>query len=348
MVILAVAGGGTVSPENIGDLLADFLLFDTPDEREFAFYLPADRELTTTAVLDTASWLGDNRAGFTAVTVGSPGRKGKTILEDAEDEIGDDIGDDDDGAAEVLIKVLAEARERGEEAYLILAWGPEDGADDSTRHLLELAQDAGIDVKDLTAGLDDLGYVDEYEPEAAEPEEEPEPEQPKRRSRAKQDEPVEELTEQETELDADEAQTEVEGQPAKSDEMPDLITTLGFVVQRLDFEDRANAAAQMMQYYNRPLTKAVRYHLQLLLEQAAENGSEKAAEEVSEPPADTPAKRRGKPRDVDSDVIKVYVHEGNKTARQVPGRGRPKKGEVTKEMTRAEFNEMLAGDYTEF
>ncbi|MDP9870453.1 MULTISPECIES: hypothetical protein [Streptosporangium] len=334
MVILAVAGAAPITGSHIDDLLSDFLLVDTDEAREFAVYLPADRALTTTAVLETAKWLEEfEDVGYIAVTGGNPGRKGKPILSDADDEIGEDGQD----VAEHLVKILADAVADGHEAYLLLAWGDSDDApDEHTQRLLDLAAAAGVKAKDLTMGLDDLGFDDDDEEEDDEEEDEP----PAKKKKKKDAEQIE-LTEPEIELGAgDEAQAELPGyvdpQPADDEQnIPDLQVTLAFVFELLTYQDRANAANHLTGVVYRPLTKAVRYHMQKLVNALGEAPTPDP-EPAQEEPAPA-ARRRGKARDIDADMVDVYIDEAKGSIRLISGRGRPRKGEAKDTIPRSEF-----------
>lgn len=359
MTVIVVAGGAPVTRENIEDLIKDFLLIDTKDEKEFRIFLPADVDFIGDAVVHTAAFLTDLNESYTAVRGASSGTqvgnslKVKKIARGADDVL---KVEGDDKVATYLIDILKDARDEGNEVFLFLAWGDGDEApDDVTDDLAELAVEAEIPVKDLTGGLDDLPFEanDDDESESAEDaEEEPPAEEKPARKR-----PVKELKETERELPTDEAQTDVPGQIEGQPAIPDLVTVLAFVAQKLDFEDRANAANQMQPSYSRPLTRAVRHHLKQLMAKAPSNAELEtrvvAAEPVQEPLPDAeeekPRPRRGKARSTAEDLVKVYVNEANKTARLVPGRGRPKKGEEPQEMLRSEYQELLdSGEYTPF
>jgi hypothetical protein len=68
---------------------------------------------------------------------------------------------------------------------LVLLWGDDPG--EEAEHLLEVALDAGVSVKDLTNGLDDLIFDEEPTPE---PEPEPAPKPSRGRGKAKVTEPL--------------------------------------------------------------------------------------------------------------------------------------------------------------
>ncbi|MFI6495909.1 hypothetical protein [Nonomuraea typhae] len=344
MTHIVVAGGAEVSRENVEDLLKDFLLIDTKDEKQFRFFLPADGGYIGDAVVHTAAFLNDLGESYTAVK-GHTSPKAKQLARRADDVL---APESDGDMAQYLINILKGAKADGDEVFLLLAWGDgEEAPDDVTEELLDLAAEAEIPIKDLTAGLDDLGFDDESE--SAEDAEEPVDEE-----RSKPEKPVRELKENERELPVDEAQSDLPGQiEGQAEEFPDLVTVLSFMAQKLDFEDRMNAAKNMSTLRRSPLTEAVRHHLHELMDGTAqaveETGELQVQQPLPESEEETPRPRRGKARDTASDLVKVYVHEGNKTVRLVPGRGRPKKGEESQEMTRGGYQEMLdSGDYTPF
>jgi hypothetical protein len=352
-VAVAVAGSASISSENLDDLLADWLMLGTEEEREFRFFLPADEALSTPVVNDTSEWIDSIDAGYIAVTgkISTSRRRGAQqnlaadIKQYAQDVI---LVRDDETVIEKLISSLTAAEEvDGFTPHLLLAWGDE--PDELTEELAGRALDAGIKVLDLTAGLDDLGWSEEEEPEEL-----------------AEEEPVQETIQDA--IDQQEAEDKVDWPDEPVDEaqamirqpveppMPDLATTLAFVYQRLDFEDRANAANNMMTHYNRPLTLAVRHHLHAAVGDelaAASVDAAKAAETVSKPvsePTEESAKpRRGTPRDTASDIVKVLINENAGTIRLAPARGRYKKDEVAHEMPRSEYEELLKSDkYTLF
>lgn len=347
-IVVGVAGGAKVTKRNVRALLSDFFKIDQDDEDEFLVYLPVTEELVTDAVEHTADWLYDINGGYAAVHEDPPPRKLRGMVADADDAY--PCGDM--SVAEKLIELLQDEADDADAVYLFLAWGENDlGPDDATRELVNLAMDAGIPVKDLAMGLVDL--VDDEEPE---PEPEPEPEEvPEDKPKARELKPkVKELKPA-----PDEAQADMHKISASEDtkvfeeNIPDLVTVLAFVAQKLDHEDRMNAANHMVSVQYRPLTIAVRHHLKILLDQKDKPADkpEKAAEPVQEtlpePEPAKPAKKRGKPRDVNSDDLIVYVNDSKRTLKVYGGRGRPPQTGTRTEMTRAEYAKLLEEGYTE-
>lgn len=218
-ITIAVAGAGDTTEANVEALLNDLLGFG--DEGDDGYYVDSDREeinvffpaskTHSNKNLDkVVAWTAKaNLPFYVAVDedqVEKPDRKMKTTLADAEE-----VKEVSDVNAE-LIDVLEIAATNGQEAYLILLFGDdEEGPSDEIYDLLEAADAAGIQVKDLTAGLDDIKITDdaaEAEPEP-DPEPEPEPEKPTRRGRgrkaAAEEQKVEETPLEETKVTADEA-----------------------------------------------------------------------------------------------------------------------------------------------
>lgn len=348
--VFGVAGGAKIKYEHLDDLLRDWLLLDTDTPITWGAYVPADRKLTSGAVLTFLEWAQEATGEVVAIVSDTPGRKGEIAAEDAHETI-----DAQDDVAEHLISLLVDAKTGGDDAYLLLAWGDSEAApDEHTEHLLDLAIKAGIPVKDLTNGLDDLIWDDEDEEESAgeDADDEPEP------RRDADEEIAEELTEEEEELtgaEPDEAQANppapVSSAPAdqpsdagESPEYPDLLTVLYRVCDVLTYLDRINAAMNLDEPRYRPLTRAVAHHLKRLMLQEKE-GSLKTQETAPKPQEEETARpRRGKPRDVENDIVVAYIDEERRTIRKAEGRGRPRKGEVRYELTRAEYK-AIADEY---
>ncbi|MGW0060343.1 hypothetical protein ACWDTT_10495 [Streptosporangium sandarakinum] len=367
-LVFAVAGGGNVTYETVEDLLLNWV-----GEREMKAYLPADRTTTSAAVCHVADWLMEIDEPYDAIVTPTPGRKGEGIAEDAETH------HETDDAAAKIISILGQAKADGDEAVLLLAWGedPATAPDAITGQLLDAALAAEITVLDLTMGLEDLGYAEEV----------PEGEEPPNEEDAEEDAPAEpevtgELTETEVELaadpeaeaaermariktkyekvrelvdkaegikPADEAQATLPPAVEPQETVPDLATVLAFVYQRLDCEDRANAANQMQPHYSRPLTRAVKHHLRTLVEDAAVavekvREAKREVQEALQQPAEGAPRRRGKPRDIAADVVVVLHDPAKRTVRLLERPGRPRKGETREEMSRAAY-EALSADY---
>ncbi|MEV4576009.1 hypothetical protein AB0K16_22455 [Nonomuraea jabiensis] len=353
-VVVAVAGGAPVTKKNVSALLKDWLRIDQDDEREFLVYLPVAEALTTEAVQHTADWLADIDGGYSVVHVDPTPRKLRSLVKDADDAYqSDNVADD-------LITKLVEARGEGAEVYLLLAWGDDsDGPDEDTVELLDMAYEENITILDLTMGLQELRYDDDSESaeDVDEPEEEPEP--PKKKERRTRELKAEEK--ELTEDKPDEAQAEL-SEPQKiraSKDTPvfepaDLATTLACVAQFLDGYERMFSSAGMVTHTRGPLNESVRHHLSLLLAdsgptaestvKAPAKSSKPVQETLPEAAEEKPARRRGKPRDTSSDVLTVYVMERDKKVK-IAGRGRAPRNSEKREMTRAEYEEMLEDGY---
>ncbi|MEV4454375.1 hypothetical protein [Microbispora sp. NPDC049633] len=378
MRVIVVAGAGPVEFNYIDDQLSDWLAIEDEDGPEFRFYLPADRQATTDAVVHVAHWLDEVREPYTAITTDKIGRKGRGIADDAEDV----IDDEGIGIVNMTMDVLGRARSRGEEPYLLLSWGPDadNAPDELTAELLDRAVGEGFPVLDLSMGLEDLGYSEPVDDDTSEIADDGENDDVP----ADDPEVTGELTEDEVELgvtsaevveepgksirqrlldkhgheienvadldNPDEAQAAVEQVygPSDDERFPDLERTLALAVQAFTLEDERNAAINCAEVRYRPLTLALKYHAEQIegyskiIDRAKENLL-RAAEKPAEAPASPEQpKRRGKPRDTASDDVTVYHDPNKQTVRLVPGRGRPRNGEVKEIMTRAAFEALLA------
>lgn len=190
-ITIAFAGAGETTEANVEALLNDFLGFgeegddgyyvDSPRE-EINVFFPASKAHSNKQLDKVVAWTAKaNLPFFVAVDEKDnekPDRKMKSTLADAEE-----VKEVSDVNAE-LVEVL-KATEG--EAYLVLLFGTdEETPSDATYDLLEAAADAGIAIKDLTAGLDDIKVTEEGDAVVEDaPEPEPEPEKPARRRRGK-------------------------------------------------------------------------------------------------------------------------------------------------------------------
>lgn len=219
------------------------------------------------------------------------------------DDVGQDYETEDDPVTALL------ATPEGTERYLVLLWGEE--GDDATEDLLARATKEEIPVKDLTAGLDDLILEDEAPAPAPEPEEKP------RRGRARDTEQTEKVLDK---LEADRKKDEALRAAERADEGQNT-------------EEVALAA--------QTATAGVEAAPQALL--TALDGFVRAI--VTEMTAPKPI---GRPRadgqpaggaDPNAEVIKViYDEEAGEYRKR--GRGRPRKGEVVKEITVGEAKKL--------
>jgi hypothetical protein len=207
-ITLAFAGAADIDPENVKDLLNDWLGFG--DEDEDGYFEPSDRQvrlifpITRDHLSDgleaVLSWAEKADLPYVAVADNKRSRALEQILKDAEE-----VAHHNNVTAGV-VDLLKAADSAGEEVHLVLLWGDE--GSEQAELLLDAAEQAGITAKDLTAGLDDISFgeqpqAEEPEPQP-EPEPEPEPEAPKRgRRRGRRAEP-EEVVEEEEPLTEDE------------------------------------------------------------------------------------------------------------------------------------------------
>jgi len=132
---VAFAGPGLVTEEDVLAQLDNWWA-GTPEDTEFTLILP-DK------ITRTHKGLGNVAAYIT-------------------DTFGDDDASDDGFTTMPLSKMvtaLADNRAARDEVFLVLLWG--ENGDEPCRDVLEAAIEAGIPVKDLTSGLDDLQYEDD-------------------------------------------------------------------------------------------------------------------------------------------------------------------------------------------
>jgi hypothetical protein len=352
-IALAFAGPGAVTQDNVRDLLNDFLGFEGEDADGFPVP-PEDREITLIIALTGDEEEGDGiqevvdyteYTDWPFIAVVPKGVKIKDANEVVEATA-------TFGIHATLLNALSEAD--ADEKYVVALWGEEEITEDDPREtLLDLATAAGFTVKDLTAGLDDVVF-DTSSDEPVEPDPEPEPEAPKTRGRrGKKVEPLEEVEEPLTEAAAEPAGDTLEEQvaraakPAKKaqvvSESFDLTGTLA-VLQKvytpLRLADEMRAAASLTEIQYGPLTALVKGEIDRLAGLATEFvevPEEPAQPQVEAPAAEEPKRRVGRPRkDPDSeDMVTLIDYEDGTFS--VAGRGRPRKDEVRKQVTKAEF-----------
>ncbi|MGW0626221.1 hypothetical protein [Streptomyces sp. NPDC002758] len=212
-ITLAFAGSADIDPENVKDLLNDWLGFGDedkdgffePSDREVNLIFPITREHLSDGLEAILAWAEKADLPYVAVADNKRSRATEQFLKDAEETV--HVANVTAGVVDLLKK----ADSVGDEVHVILLWGDE--GSEQAELLLDAADQAGIKAKDLTAGLDDISFGEQ--PQAEEPEEEPtpepepepEPEAPKRgRRRGRRAEPEEAEPEEEplTEEDAPE------------------------------------------------------------------------------------------------------------------------------------------------
>lgn len=187
-IAIAFAGAGDSTIENTADLLNDWLGFEDdgpiPDEDvlDIRMVVPAAKSYLSPGLKSVVAWLDHWELAYDAVENlnEAPSKATAEISKYAEHvEQSKDVN-------RSLIAFLDDNPDtQGFEKYLVLAWGAE-GTDpgEDAEILLDLASSAGIEVRDLTAGLDTLGFGGEEEPEEAPaPDPEPEPVKPTRSRR---------------------------------------------------------------------------------------------------------------------------------------------------------------------
>jgi len=160
-MVIAFAGSGDTTLENATALLDNNLLTEDAEVKDF--YLPARISAET-----------------------QPGLANVTIY--LRDTWGGDEPDQDawlTAPASKLVEKLALAAEDGHDPVLVVIVG-DDEVDDETAALIAAAQEAGIPVKDLAGGLDDVAVSDDSSSEQVAPEPEHPAERPVRRRRSKE------------------------------------------------------------------------------------------------------------------------------------------------------------------
>ena len=171
-ISVAFAGPADVTPEAVKALLNDYLGFGPddadgypqPSDREIELIFPVRADHFSQGLKNVLAWSEYADLPFVAVT-----DKAETL--DAEHT---QIVADGAGLVQVtnvnakIVDMLSHAKGEG---VLVLLWGEGDeGGDEDTEMLLDLALAENVKVIDLTAGLDDMVFSEE------EPEPDPEPE----------------------------------------------------------------------------------------------------------------------------------------------------------------------------
>jgi hypothetical protein len=134
---VAFAGPGDASPNNVSDLLDNWWK-DVPEDADFTLILPDKITRAQKGLGNVAAYLSD-------------------VFGDEKDD-----GFVTQKVTDLVDRLVHERDVEGKQAYLVLLVGEE--IDDEGVSLLEAATNAGIPVKDLTSGLDDLAF-DIEEPE---------------------------------------------------------------------------------------------------------------------------------------------------------------------------------------
>jgi hypothetical protein len=318
--------------------------FPAPSANEIEFLIPGPTGLTD-SVKTFMKWADYVDAPYTLVTDDAESRAVRGLVRNAyEVETTKNVG-------ATMIELLEKAEG---DKYLFLAWGEAEGSDDFSESLLELAEAAGIPVKDLTGGLDDISYRDEDEPE------EEEPEEPRKGS----EQPLEDEEVPLEDLPADEAQQLPPGTfpPAGIGGGPlSPLDTLEKVYAYLYHQDEMNAARNLAPMRRTPLTDLVLQTITQIKEAKPFTEALKAEEvevlkktleEVAE--EETPKRgSRGRPRKdgspaqprprTEEEATVAYIKEADGGYRK-RGRGRTRKGEEVVHLTLSEIADLGLDD----
>lgn len=291
-VALIVAGTGTVSEAEVFDLLED--RYPPDDFEEVGLIVPVDKDLYTDAVKFAVKWFDDDANVIPVQTKGAALSRASAKLGDEPQKV------------EKFEAILNpdEFEDWDEVHFLVAVPDNEDDPDyDLYAELVEIAQENGIIVKDLTAGLDDVVLTDPEEaPAEPEPEPEPEPEKPARRSRArKKDAPepdpvvAEEIAKIEDEVKPVGAAAEPTSTLDEDDQaaISEALEALSDVVQAMEKWDEAIALFDGSEVKHRPLTVKARKAFEGL----ASVGRDKTPAETEEPKDEAPKRGRGRPRE---------------------------------------------------
>lgn len=334
-ISIVIAGGAPTTSTNVFDLLVDWLRLDTDNPVDAFIYLPGDERYISKVVKYAADFCLEAALNYDVIDGAKIGPKAKEIKRGANSVIGSDAGDDMPGD---LIAVLAEDEANGYVPYLIVAWGADvEAPDDFTMELVAAAFEANIPVLEIAArGLDEIipgeGLVD-------------------RAAAVEEGQQATETVQAATERHpAGHLDAEIDA--AAQDEPETLEQVLAWVYAFLSHQDRANAAVNMAEPFERPLTLAVQRQLYKLAEaewhEMAEIKQQAAGEqtladigeamvEASEEPA-----TRGRSRARKGEVAVLVDEAGEIVA--FAGRGRPSDGLTRKIVTAAEAAAVLAVD----
>jgi hypothetical protein len=269
-ITLAFAGSADIDPENVKDLLNDWLGFGDedkdgffePSDREINLIFPITREHLSDGLEAVLGWAEKADLPYVAVADNKRSRATEQFLKDAEETV--HVANVTAGVVDLLKK----ADSAGDEVHVVLLWGDE--GSEQAELLLDAADQAGFKAKDLTAGLDDISFGEQ--PQAEEPEEEPqpepepepEPEAPKRgRRRGRRSEPEEAEPEEEP-LTEDEPEEPKQEEPKrgrrgrKADPEPEpeerpVEQDIREQQEDEDLEQQVNQAAQKVQRETKPV-----------------------------------------------------------------------------------------------
>lgn len=323
-VAVIVAGSGETTAVEVSDLLDDFL----GDYEDVGLIVPVDKDLYSKTVENAVSWYDEDADVYAINTEGAPLSRKSSKLggEDGPDKVAN------------FAEVFDDSFEGFDKVYFLTALPEED--DDTFDFyvgLVEAAIDAGIEVKDLSAGLDDIKLADEEaasEENPVEPEPEPEPEKPKRsrRKKAPESDP-----EPDPEVAAEVAKIEEESPaPALSEDSNDTsaqqaLSDLSSVVTFLRKNDEMFALRNLddeVRYA--PITKAAARAFETLSGYVGSNPAAPVGEPTEKPrePQEAPKRGRGRPRTVEPREKQIWDEDGEKWVKRP--RGRIAKGTKTR------------------
>jgi hypothetical protein len=238
-ITVAFAGSGESTLENTKALLNDYFNFGPEDKEEFPqvpddlnlrIILPISDDHVTEPVMTVFDWTEYASLDYEGVLdedTALSKRRSKDVKALIEYAV-----EDPDQVKNVnaeIIEALKADQKEGREAYLFLFWG--ESGDEHSEILLDLASAADIKVKDMTAGLDDLVFVDPTGAPEPDPVPEPEPkvEEPRRRGRARrsleeEDKPLEDKPEPKVEPEEKPARrTRKAAEPAPTKDVVDEV-----------------------------------------------------------------------------------------------------------------------------
>jgi hypothetical protein len=172
---VVLAGTGETTPNNIKDLLSDWVgdAADPPTPKDVMLYLVTTIDSCGDTTEHIVDWLvGDMGLPFSIITDNrEPTEDLGYIYEEAKGVRVVEPG----AVVTTAIKVLTDAAAKNHDTHLVLSWGPQDEAPDAvTDELFMSAHKAKIIPEDLSQGLEDLLTQAPAEPA-------PEPEKPRER-----------------------------------------------------------------------------------------------------------------------------------------------------------------------
>lgn len=346
-ITVAVAGEAPTDLNALKALLNDWFGYGEEDadgypaasDKEIEFLIPGPTGLTD-SVKTFMKWVDYVNAEYVVVTDDAESRAMRGLIRNALDvETTKNVG-------ATMIELLEKAKG---DKYLFLAWGDDEGSDDFSEMLLELAEAASIPAKDLTGGLDDITYKDDE----SEPEEEEPPAEPKKGA----EQPLED---EDVPLEDEDTTPAVlaEDKPDEAQQLPpgtapgivpvSPLSTLERVYEHLYYQDQANAARNLQEIRRSPLTDLVLQTI-VQIKDAMPSSEPAAATEKAAPAEEAEAPKRSsrgrprkdgtpaQPRAEEETVAYIKAEDGSYRKR---GRGRIRKGETAVHLTPTEIAEL--------